>query len=122
MKRGESGTAEHILIEKRGNATDSNYFISMNKYGNQELFPGFSDGSSWYSLVSNSDVIGDTEWHHVVYTFDATTDVQKAYVDGVECMVENRLDREVVILMTWFYSTSHQQYAGYQFVKFEPIL
>ena len=84
VKRGETGTGESMIIERRGSSIEANYFVSMNKHGNQELFPGFSDGTGWYSFDSNSGVMGDTNWHHIVYTFDSTSDTQKVYVDGVE--------------------------------------
>jgi MSHA biogenesis protein MshQ len=84
FQRSETGTDEQMLVEKRDASNQSNYFIALNKYGNQEIFPGFSDGTDWYSLQSNFPLIGDTSWHHLVYTFDSTGQVQRVYLDGID--------------------------------------
>ncbi len=92
MKRSESSTDELILVEKRGSSTHSNYFISTNKNSNQEIFAGFSDGALWYSLASDSGVIGDTDWHYIVYTVNGYFSHQSKSLSGPQspCLSNGR--------------------------------
>lgn len=67
---------------------DNALYIEASKDGNQ--FTGVSEtGGTYYGTWTASMPLEAGDWHHLVWTWDATKDIQQLYLDG-RCVSANR--------------------------------
>ncbi len=83
VKRSDATTDDTIVAKRNGVAAgDTGYLLRLNS--TDEVFFEVSDGTDKYSLQS-SVLIADTNWHHIVVTFDESSAAGcRLYIDSIE--------------------------------------
>jgi len=74
---------EQLLLDKGPVGGGSQYYLAYQP-NEDAYFLNFDGEIGWHAGDNfNSPPMTDTEWHHVVTTFDTTTGTIKVYLDGV---------------------------------------